>query len=86
MDKLDEDMEQAMLKMRKVQEIMKDLPYVDCGICGSPTCNSLAEDIVQGKAHVNQCIYVQKRWEQEGKLQPKESMEILKEIWGEDKF
>ncbi len=86
MDKLDEDMEQAMHKMRKVQEIMKDLPYVDCGICGSPTCNSLAEDIVQGEADVNQCIYVQKRWEQEGKLQPKESMEILKRIWGEDKF
>ncbi len=86
MDKLDEDTEQALLKMRKVHEIMKDLPYVDCGICGSPTCSALAEDIVQGKAQIAQCIYVQKRWENEGKMLPVESMNIMKEIWGKEKF
>ncbi len=86
MDKLDEDMTRAMHKMQKVQEIMKTLPYVDCGLCGSPTCNALAEDIAQGEATVDQCIFVQKKYEQSGKLTPKESMEKMQKIWGREKF
>lgn len=86
MDKLDEDMGRALAKMGQVREIMKDLPYVDCGLCGSPTCSSLAEDIVQGQADINQCIYIQKRKEFEGQLGCHESMQIMKRIWGEDKF
>ncbi|MFO7978545.1 MAG: [Fe-Fe] hydrogenase large subunit C-terminal domain-containing protein [Bacteroidales bacterium] len=86
MDKLDEDMTRAMHKMKKVQELMKILPYVDCGLCGSPTCNALAEDIAQGKAEITRCIYVQKKLEKEGALTPDASMEIMKQIWGADKF
>jgi Na+-translocating ferredoxin:NAD+ oxidoreductase RNF subunit RnfB len=69
-----------------VHDIMDTLPYVDCGICGSPKCSSLAEDIVQGHASITQCIYVQKRLEQEGSMSPAESMEIMQKIWGSDKF
>ena len=86
MDKLDEDMGRALTKMKQVREIMKDLPYVDCGLCGSPTCSSLAEDIVQGLADISHCIYIQKRREFEGQMGCHESMEIMKGIWGEDKF
>lgn len=86
MDKLDEDMSRAMNKMRRVQELMKVLPYVDCGLCGSPTCKALAEDIAQGKAEITQCIYMQKRFEKQGTLSPKDSMEIMKKIWGDEKF
>ena len=86
MDKLDEDISEAMKKMKKVHEIKETLPFVDCGICGSPTCSSLAEDIVQGEANINQCIYVQRRMEQEGSLNNSESIKIMKKIWGDDKF
>ncbi len=86
MDKLDEDMGVAMEKMKKVQEIRKDLPNVDCGVCGSPTCNALAEDIVQGTAAIDRCIYVQKRLEQEGQMEAEESLAIMKDIWGAEKF
>jgi iron only hydrogenase large subunit-like protein len=86
MDKLDEDIGQAMKKMKRVHEIMDTLPYVDCGLCGSPKCSTLAEDIVQGRAEIKQCVYVQKRLEQEGSIDPKESIEIMKKIWGSDKF
>jgi iron only hydrogenase large subunit-like protein len=61
MEKLDEDISLAMIKMKRVHEIMDTLPYVDCGLCGSPTCNALAGDVVQGRAEIQQCIYVQKR-------------------------
>lgn len=86
MDKLDEDMSKAMDKMKKVQDLMKVLPYVDCGLCGSPTCKALAEDIAQGQAEITQCIYVQKKLEKEGTLTPHDSMEIMKQIWGAEKF
>jgi hypothetical protein len=86
MDKLDEDIGQAMKKMKRVHEIIDTLPYVDCGLCGSPKCSILAEDIVQGRAEIKQCVYVQKRLEQEGSIDPKESIEIMKKIWGADKF
>lgn len=86
MEILDEDMSIAMKKMKRVQELMKILPTVDCGLCGSPSCRALAEDIVQEKASLKQCIYIQKIMEQNGHLGALESMEIMKEIWGEEKF
>lgn len=86
MEKLDEDISQAMKKMKRVNEIMETLPYVDCGLCGSPKCSSLAEDIVQGKAHISQCIFVQKRMEQQATLSAEQSIGIMQKIWGEDKF
>lgn len=86
MDKLDEDISQAMKKMKRVHELMELLPYVDCGICGSPKCSSLAEDIVQGEAEIIQCIYVQRRMEHQGKMPAKQSLEIMQKIWGREKF
>jgi len=86
MDKLDDDTKRAMLKMQMVREIMKSLPYVDCGLCGSPTCNALAQDIAQGRAEITHCIFIQKKYEQKEWLSHNESMEIMKEIWGGDKF
>ena len=86
MEKLDEDMKQALLKMQMVRDIMESLPSVDCGLCGSPTCNALAQDIAQGRAEITHCIFIQKKYEQNDWLSKRESMEILKEIWGEEKF
>jgi iron only hydrogenase large subunit-like protein len=86
MEKLDEDMKQALLKMQMVRDIMALLPSVDCGLCGSPTCNALAQDIAQGRAEITHCIFIQKKYEQKDWLNSKDSMEILKEIWGEEKF
>jgi len=86
MNKLDDDTKRAMLKMQMVREIMKSLPYVDCGLCGSPTCNALAQDIAQGRAEITHCIFIQKKYEQKQWLSYNESMEIMKEIWGGDKF
>ncbi len=86
MMKLDEDMAEAMRKMDKVQMLMQVLPKTDCGACGSPNCQAFANDIVQGEASIRQCIFVQKSREHTGELTPEESLQILKEIWGNDKF
>jgi iron only hydrogenase large subunit-like protein len=86
MDKLDEDISQAMKKMKVVNELMDVLPMVDCGMCGSPDCTALAEDIAQEQADVKQCIYIQKRLEKEGNISPAQSLEIMQRIWGKEKF
>lgn len=56
--KLDDDMEQALIKMEKLEEIYETLPHIDCGSCGAPTCRALAEDIVKGQANIEDCIFM----------------------------
>ncbi|HPY95799.1 MAG TPA: [Fe-Fe] hydrogenase large subunit C-terminal domain-containing protein [Candidatus Cloacimonadota bacterium] len=58
---LDKDMKQAILKMKKLNEIKEQLPLIDCGACGTPNCQALAEDIVQGKASIEDCVILLKK-------------------------
>ena len=84
--KLDEDMARAMKKMERAQRIMCFLPGIDCGACGAPTCQALAEDIVKGEAAMSHCIFLQKTMEQTRKLHPDHSLRIMEKIWGKDRF
>ena len=47
--------------LKKSNAIYEKFPKLDCGICGSPTCKTLAEDIVKGLASESQCIHILKR-------------------------
>jgi hypothetical protein len=84
--KLDDDMARAMDKMKKVHELMRHLPQTDCGICGSPRCSTLAEDVAQGRANITQCNFVQKILEKRNIFSKEESHQILESIWGTDKL
>jgi iron only hydrogenase large subunit-like protein len=86
MMKLDENMEEAMRKMEKSTRMLQCLPLTDCGACGSPNCQAFANDIALGEADIRQCIFIQKNREQTGELTPDESLEMLKSVWGNDKF
>jgi ArsR family metal-binding transcriptional regulator len=86
MMKLDENMEEAMRKMDKSSQMLQCLPLTDCGACGSPNCQAFANDIALGEADIRQCIFIQKNREQTGELTPDESLEMLKSVWGNDKF
>lgn len=80
--KLDDKIPEAMSKMKRMFEINRMLPQVDCGICGNPSCQSFAEDIVQNNANIKQCVFVQKILEQNEKLDITESVDIMRSIWG----
>ncbi len=54
---LDENINVAMQKMNMIEELYETLPKLDCGSCGSPSCRSLAEDIVRGYARETDCIF-----------------------------
>ncbi len=47
---------EAMHMMADIQEIRKDLPDLDCGSCGAPTCAAFAEDIVRGETCADECV------------------------------
>ena len=55
--RLDENLQTAMEKLRRIDETVKRFPGIDCGSCGSPNCLALAEDVVQGYARETDCIY-----------------------------
>ena len=55
---LDEDISQALEKMKRINEIRAKLPQRDCGVCGAPTCDALAHDIVMGDAKLSNCIFM----------------------------
>jgi len=86
MMKLDENMEEAMRKLDKSGQMLQCLPLTDCGACGSPNCQAFANDIALGEADIRQCIFIQKNREQTGELTPDESLEMMKSIWGNEKF
>lgn len=54
---LSDDVLEAMRMMDQLEEINRHLPGLDCGSCGSPTCRTLAEDIVKGQAVEMDCIF-----------------------------
>ncbi|MEG2700431.1 MAG: (Fe-S)-binding protein, partial [Hungatella sp.] len=49
---------ESLEMMKTVEDLTKKFPGLDCGSCGDPTCQALAEDIVRGEATSNDCIYV----------------------------
>lgn len=55
--KLDEDFTKAMKKLEELEKINDELPGLDCGACGAPSCRALSEDIVRGIANETDCIF-----------------------------
>ncbi|RCK76603.1 MAG: Periplasmic [Fe] hydrogenase [Ignavibacteriae bacterium] len=55
---IDSDISQALKKMQEKVTIYEKLPKIDCGACGSPDCNTFAEDIITNNAEIEDCIFV----------------------------
>jgi iron only hydrogenase large subunit-like protein len=53
---LDPDLAKAIEKKKQKDTIYNSLPKIDCGVCGAPTCQAFAEDIVRGTAKLEDCI------------------------------
>ena len=52
--------ELAMRMMADIQRLRDSLPGIDCGACGAPNCRALAEDIIKGKAQLQDCKILEK--------------------------
>ncbi|RLB08307.1 MAG: ferredoxin [Deltaproteobacteria bacterium] len=70
--RLDPDPVKAVEKMKLRDEIHSSLPGLDCGACGAPNCRALADDVVQGRAEITDCIF---KWRERVKDLAEEVME-----------
>ncbi len=55
--RLDGDRETAIEKYAQAEKLCAELPGLDCGSCGAPSCRALAEDVVLGFASEEDCIF-----------------------------
>ena len=54
---LSDNLADAMVKLQQMKEIYNGLPHIDCGSCGRPSCQAMAEEIVRGHGSVTDCIF-----------------------------
>ena len=54
--RLAENVSDAMRLMQQAESLCTNLPKLDCGSCGAPTCRALAEDVVRGLADITDCF------------------------------
>lgn len=55
---LDSNIATAMDKLARIKELEEHFNGMDCGGCGAPSCRALAEDIVEGNATEDMCVFL----------------------------
>ena len=86
MVKYDLNIKIALEKMGEAQKLKGLLPGIDCGACGAPSCEALAEDVVCRGASINSCIFMRTRFEKKNMISLETGMEIMEQIWGKERF
>lgn len=59
--RLGSNVRESIAMAKQVDSLLQQLPGLDCGSCGAPTCRARAEDIVRGHGSKQDCIHVLKR-------------------------
>ena len=58
----DHDIATSVKRMRQKERILMKLPQKDCGLCGSPTCATFAEDCARGDVDITDCIFFSEKF------------------------
>lgn len=53
---LSDNMAESMRMLSDIQKLRSQLPGLDCGACGAPTCRAFAEDVVRKRANRSDCV------------------------------
>lgn len=59
--RLGDTIAESMRMMADIQKLKSELPCIDCGACGAPSCKAFAEDVVKKLADPNGCPIRQSR-------------------------
>ena len=49
---------EALEREERIENIMERLPGKECGACGSPDCRTFAEDVVDGRNSMENCVFL----------------------------
>jgi ArsR family metal-binding transcriptional regulator len=55
--RLGTDMAETIRVMEEIEATLEELPDLDCGACGCPSCRAMAEDVVTGETQIYDCIF-----------------------------
>ncbi len=53
----DRSVSEGIERLNRVEDTLRSLPRKECGVCGSPDCRAFAEDVVDRKARIEDCIF-----------------------------
>lgn len=54
--RLDQDRMLALQKLDDIEKLLANLPLLDCGSCGAPSCRAFAEDVINGVIDKDGCV------------------------------
>ncbi|MCF8061666.1 MAG: 4Fe-4S binding protein [Deltaproteobacteria bacterium] len=58
-ENIDMTIAERIEQQKRVESILRELPKKHCGMCGSPDCRTFAEDVVAGKARLDNCTQLE---------------------------
>jgi Na+-translocating ferredoxin:NAD+ oxidoreductase RNF subunit RnfB len=58
---LAEEPREAIRRLRAIKKMSTRLPMSECGVCGAPDCATFAQDVVQGRANLHSCPFLDKQ-------------------------
>jgi hypothetical protein len=70
--RLSENFGESLRMMSMIQKLREELPGIDCGACGAPSCRAFAEDVVRGNAKRSDCVIERNRLLEEQAKQKEE--------------
>ena len=59
--RLSENFGESLRMMSMIQSLREELPGIDCGACGAPSCRAFAEDVVKGISGREECVIERNR-------------------------
>jgi hypothetical protein len=83
---LDDNISVALQKMERIEKMKVHLPQIDCGVCGAPTCEAFATDVVCDRAHLNQCVFYRIHLQEQGLMKPEDARQNMQSIWGHNRI
>ena len=59
------DLRERVRRVKEAETVLHSLPGYDCGLCGAPTCVTLAHDVAAGEAAPTDCVLLSRQRLQE---------------------
>lgn len=83
---LDKDRSKAFEKMERINKLKAQLPQIDCGLCGAPSCESFAGDVVINRIGLSRCIFYQRHLERNNDITRQECIAAMDAVWNGDRM
>jgi ferredoxin len=55
------DLRERVRRVKEAEAVQRALPGYDCGLCGAPTCATLAHDVAAGEAAATDCVLLSRQ-------------------------